>query len=151
MTKRGFGWLALCLAAARSARCSAQQAADHVALGIAAEEAHDLTTALQHYDAALSQDSSSYEANWRGAMTLLSLGEQITDAHKNSVRDSLVSQAERYAARAVASNPVRGRRALCVRRLDRTRLAHHGQEGQDPPRRNHPERGTPRHRVEPAA
>jgi tetratricopeptide (TPR) repeat protein len=82
----------------------AQQAADHVALGIAAEEAHDLRTALQHFDAALEQDSSNYEANWRGAMTLLTLGEQLAGS-KNPSRDSLYAQAERYAQRAVASEP----------------------------------------------
>jgi tetratricopeptide (TPR) repeat protein len=95
----------LYLAALNPARLPAQQAADHVALGIAAEEAHDLKTALQHYDAALSQDSTNYEANWRGAMTLLTLGEQLGDTGKNPERDSLYQQAERYAGRAVVSNP----------------------------------------------
>jgi tetratricopeptide (TPR) repeat protein len=83
---------------------SAQRPADHVALGEAADEAHDLRTALQHYQAALDQDSLNYEANWRGAMTLLTLGEQMPGA-KNSERDSLYAQAERYARRAVAGNP----------------------------------------------
>jgi tetratricopeptide (TPR) repeat protein len=83
----------------------AQQAADHVALGVAAEEAHDLRTALQHYQAALDQDSSNYEANWRGALTLLTLGEQTPARAKSSERDSLYAQAERYARRAVAADP----------------------------------------------
>lgn len=82
----------------------AQEVADHVAMGIAANEAHDLRTALQHFQAALDQDSSSYDANWRGALTLLDLGEQIPDP-KSSERDSLYSLAERYATRAVAANP----------------------------------------------
>jgi tetratricopeptide (TPR) repeat protein len=82
----------------------AQMPADHVALGVAAEEAHDVRTALQHYQAALDQDSSNYEANWRGAMTLLTLGEELPGG-KNPERDSLYAQAERYARRAVASNP----------------------------------------------
>ena len=84
---------------------SAQKPADHVALGVAAEEAHDVRTALQHYQAALDQDSSNYEANWRGAMTLLTLGEQIAGSSKNPERDSLYVQAVRYARRSVASNP----------------------------------------------
>lgn len=105
MTKSGFGWLVLYLAALNPVRLPAQQAADHVALGITAEEAHDLKTALQHYDAALSQDSTNYAANWRGAITLLTLGEQLGDTGKNPERDSLYQQAERYAGRAVASNP----------------------------------------------
>ena len=82
-----------------------QEVADHVAMGIAANEAHDLRTALQHFQAALDQDSSSYDANWRGALTLLDLGEQIPDPSKSSERDSLYSLAERYAARAVAASP----------------------------------------------
>ena len=82
-----------------------QDVADHVAMGVAANEAHDLKTALQHFQAALDQDSSSYEANWRGALTLLDLGEQIPDSAKGHERDSLYSLAERYAARAVVANP----------------------------------------------
>jgi len=83
----------------------AQDVADHVAMGRAANEAHDLKTALRHFQAALDQDSSSYDANWRGALTLLDLGEQIPDSSKGTERDSLYALAERYAARAVAANP----------------------------------------------
>jgi tetratricopeptide (TPR) repeat protein len=84
---------------------SAQGVTDHVALGVAASEAHDLRTALQHFQAALAQDSSSYDANWRGSLTLLDLGEQIPDSSKGNQRDSLYSLAERYATRAVAADP----------------------------------------------
>ena len=94
-----------CLCLATTLSLAAQQAADHVALGIAAEETHDVRTALQHYQAALDLDSSNYEANWRGAMTLLTLGEQLPGRSKNPERDSLYAQAERYAQRAVNSNP----------------------------------------------
>jgi tetratricopeptide (TPR) repeat protein len=91
--------LSVALAAgAHAPNLSAQKPADHVALGVAAEEAHDVRTALQHYQAALDQDSSNYEANWRGAMTLLTLGEQLPGGSKNPERDSLYVQA-------VASNP----------------------------------------------
>lgn len=83
----------------------AQEAVDHVAMGVAANEAHDLGTALQHFQAELEQDSASYDANWRAALTLLDLGEQIPDSSKNTQRDSLYSLAERYAGRAVAANP----------------------------------------------
>jgi tetratricopeptide (TPR) repeat protein len=82
-----------------------QEVADHVAMGIAANEAHDLRTALQHFQAALDQDSSSYEANWRGALTLIDLGERIPESSKGKERDSLYTLAEQYAARAVAANP----------------------------------------------
>jgi regulator of microtubule dynamics protein 3 len=105
VTRHGFGFLLLCLTTLDPTWLSAQQAADHVVLGIAAEEAHDLKTALQHYDAALSQDSTNYEANWRGALTLLTLGEELGDTGKNPERDALYRQAERYAGRAVKSNP----------------------------------------------
>jgi regulator of microtubule dynamics protein 3 len=97
--------LSVALAGALASNLSAQKPADHVALGVAAEEVHDVRTALQHYQAALDQDSSNYEANWRGAMTLLTLGEQVPGGSKNPERDSLYVQAVRYARRSVASNP----------------------------------------------
>jgi tetratricopeptide (TPR) repeat protein len=84
---------------------SGQGAADHVAMGIAAAEVRDPRIALQHYQAALDQDSMNYDANWRGAMMLLTLGEQLPQRTKNPERDSLYALAERYAGRAVASNP----------------------------------------------
>jgi tetratricopeptide (TPR) repeat protein len=82
----------------------AQQVADHIAMGVAANEAHDPATALQHFQAALEQDSSSYEANWRAALTLLDLGEQMAQTRKTRERDSLYAEAERYANRAVAAD-----------------------------------------------
>lgn len=104
MLKLAPGIAGLCLALV-TPPLGAQQAADHVMLGIAAGEAHDLRTALQHFQAALDQDSSSYEANWRGAMTLLTLGEQIPATVRSSEPDSLYAQAERLAQRAVSSDP----------------------------------------------
>jgi tetratricopeptide (TPR) repeat protein len=101
----GTGLALLWLLAASGRSALAQDVKDHVALGIAASDAHDLRTALQHFQAALDQDSTSYDANWRGAITLLSLGEQIGDSVKSPDRDSLYAQAERYARRAVASDP----------------------------------------------
>jgi tetratricopeptide (TPR) repeat protein len=112
---------------------AAQKPADHVALGMSAEEAHDPRTALQHYQAALEQDSANYDANWHGAMTLLTLGEEMSGS-KNSERDSLYAQAVRYARRAVAANPSGadghfalaaslGRESLSLGKKDRIRLA----------------------------
>jgi regulator of microtubule dynamics protein 3 len=92
-------WLILPLSA------RAQTAADHVALGVAANDAHDPRTALLHFQAALDQDSMNYEANWRGAMTLLTLGEQLGTRSKNPERDSLYALAERYARHAVVADP----------------------------------------------
>jgi tetratricopeptide (TPR) repeat protein len=82
----------------------AQQPSDHVAMGVAASEAQDPGTALQHFQAALAQDSMSYEANWRGALLLIDLGDQVPDTVKSSRRDSLYSLAERYARRAVSAD-----------------------------------------------
>jgi tetratricopeptide (TPR) repeat protein len=110
--------VAIGLAAFTSA-LTAQSPADHVDLGMGAEEAHDVRTALQHYQAALDQDSSNYDANWRGAMTLLTLGEQLPGGAKNPDRDSLYAQAERYARRAASL----GRESLGKGKKDRIRSA----------------------------
>jgi tetratricopeptide (TPR) repeat protein len=77
---------------------------DHVGLGTAAIQVHDLRNALAHYDAALALDSTDYEANWRAAMALLDQGELIPDNVKSSERDSLYARAERLARRAVAAD-----------------------------------------------
>ena len=106
-------WNVLSLRIAAAALCLAlsapqawgQTAADHVSLGIAANDAHDPRTALLHFQAALDQDSMNYEANWRGAMTLLTLGEQLGTRSKNPERDSLYALAERYARHAVVADP----------------------------------------------
>jgi tetratricopeptide (TPR) repeat protein len=103
--QRGLTLAILCLIGLPAAPLAAQKVEDHVALGIAASDAHDLPTALQHFQAALDQDSMSYEANWRAAITLLTLGEQLGDTGKNPERDSLYRQAERDAGRAVKTNP----------------------------------------------
>jgi tetratricopeptide (TPR) repeat protein len=102
---REWGLAVFCLIGLTASPLAAQQVGDHVPLGIAASDAHDLRTALQHFQAALDQDSTSYAANWRGALVLLTLGEQILDGKKNARRDSLYALAERYARRAVASDP----------------------------------------------
>ena len=94
------GWSAATVTAAY-----AQNVADQVAMGIAANGAHDPRMALRHFQAALSQDSSSYEANWRGALILINLGQLVPGSSKGKEQDSLYSLAERYATRAVASNP----------------------------------------------
>lgn len=83
----------------------AQQAARQVALGIAATERRDLRTALQHFEAALTQDSLHYEASWRAALTLGLMGDPFPISKKSAARDSLYSRAEHHARRAVAANP----------------------------------------------
>jgi len=94
----------------------AQQAVDHVGLGAAAVEAHDSRTGLAHFEAALAVDSTNYEANWRAAIALLDLGDQIPDSVKSPTRDSLYARAELLAARAVNadSNAADGHFALAA-------------------------------------
>ncbi len=112
----------------------AQGVADHVAMGVAAMHAHDLRTGLAHYEAGLGLDSASYEANWRAAMALLDLGEQIPDSVKSPERDSLFARAETLARRAVAADSGRaeghfalaaavGRASLTMGKKDRIRRA----------------------------
>ena len=95
---------------------AAQSVADHVALGVAAMQVHDLHTSLAHYEAALVLDSTAYEANWRAALALLDEGEQIPDSVKSPERDSLYARAEVLARRAVAadSNRAEGHFALAA-------------------------------------
>jgi tetratricopeptide (TPR) repeat protein len=91
----GLGW---------PAALAGQTAHDHVAMGTAALQAHDLRTGLAHYEAALAADSTDYEANWRAAMALLDLGQEIPDSVKSAERDSLYARAERLARRAVQAD-----------------------------------------------
>ncbi len=95
--------LAAALAGA-AAPAVAQSAADHIALGVAASQARDPRTALQHFQAAIELDSLSYEANWRGSGALIDLGKQTPDSVKSPERDSLYALAEEYARRAVAAD-----------------------------------------------
>jgi tetratricopeptide (TPR) repeat protein len=78
--------------------------AGEVALGRAAFDARDPTTALQHFERALASDSTDYEANWRGALALITLGQQTPPSVKSPERDSLYARAERLARRAVQSD-----------------------------------------------
>jgi regulator of microtubule dynamics protein 3 len=102
--------------AARGGSLQAQQAVDHVGLGVAAVQAHDLRTGLAHFEAALAMDSANYEANWRAAIALLDLGDQIPDSGRSPERDSLYARAELLAARAVTadSNAADGHFALAA-------------------------------------
>jgi tetratricopeptide (TPR) repeat protein len=95
---------ALLLGIGRPAVLAGQTAHDHVTMGTAALQAHDLRTGVAHYEAALAIDSTDYEANWRAAMALLDLGQQIPDSVPSAERDSLYARAERLARRAVATD-----------------------------------------------
>jgi regulator of microtubule dynamics protein 3 len=95
---------ALLVAAASAGQLAAQSAADHVAMGVAAIETHDLRTGLAHFEAALALDSTDYAANWRAAFALMDQGEQIPDTIAGDERDSLFTRAEALARRAVAAD-----------------------------------------------
>jgi tetratricopeptide (TPR) repeat protein len=86
-------------------RPTAPAATGPVAEGIAAFQQRDPTTALHHFDDALRADSTNYEANWRSALALVTLGAQTPDSVKSPERDSLYALAVQRARRAVATNP----------------------------------------------
>jgi regulator of microtubule dynamics protein 3 len=92
------------LGSSAAAPVLAQGVKDHVALGTAAFQVHDLGTSLAHYEAALAIDSTAYEANWRASIVLLDQGEQVPDSVRSPERDSLYARAERLARRAVAAD-----------------------------------------------
>ncbi|MEO5824688.1 MAG: hypothetical protein ABIR59_02275 [Gemmatimonadales bacterium] len=96
-------WVLLLLIATGASSPGAAQSAALVA-GRAAMEAMDLPAARRNLQAAVSRDPSSYEANWRLALVLGDIAEQLRDASGPHQRDSLYSQSERYARRAVAAN-----------------------------------------------
>lgn len=72
--------------------------------GRAAMAAMDLPAARRSLEAAVSRDPSGYEANWRLALVLGDIAEQLRGGNNQPQRDSLYAQSERYARRAVAAN-----------------------------------------------
>lgn len=119
---------------ANASRASAQDVHDHVNMGVAAIQAHDVKTGLAHFEAALALDSTSYDANWRAAIALMDEGEMIPDSVKDPRRDSLYARAETLARRAVAADSSRaeghfalaaaiGRASLTMGKKDRIRRA----------------------------
>lgn len=104
----------------------AQSAGDHIAAGDSAGLMHP-DIALQHYQAALAVDSTSYEANWKAARAIADVAKQIqgnADSLKRR-RDSLYSVGRRYAERAIRMDSTRadGHYALSMvlGRLSRTK------------------------------
>ena len=102
--RTAIGTALILLGAAPVGSLAAQSASDHIRMGVAANDAHDPRTALEHFRAALQEDSVNYEANWRAAMALLDVTELLPDSLRRARRDSLYGLAEHYAARAVASD-----------------------------------------------
>jgi tetratricopeptide (TPR) repeat protein len=108
-----------------------QSAEQEIALGDRDHAAHDLSSALAHYEAAIRAEPSNYVALIKAAQDAVDLGE-FDDDHKK--RDSLYKSAEQYARRAVAANPnaadghfelarAIGRNALTMGTRDRIKYA----------------------------
>src|SRR5471030_1152827 len=108
-----------------------QSADQSIALGDRDHAARNLTSALQHYEAAIKADPSNYAALIKAAHDAVDVGE-FDDNHKE--RDSLYRSGEQYARRAVAANPndaeghfelarAIGRRALTMLTRDRIKYA----------------------------
>ncbi|HVX88741.1 MAG TPA: tetratricopeptide repeat protein [Gemmatimonadales bacterium] len=97
--------LAFVLAAAAARPAAAQTIQDHIHLGVQAVDQRDLHSARQHFEAALAMDSMNYEANWRGSDNLVDIGKETPDTVKSPARDSMYAMAERWARRAVATDP----------------------------------------------
>jgi tetratricopeptide (TPR) repeat protein len=75
-----------------------------LAEGIRAFDARQPEIARQRFESALALDPNSYEANWRLALTLITLGAETPDSVKSPERDSLFAEAEHCARRAVAAD-----------------------------------------------
>ena len=104
----------------------AQSPVDHVALGDSAGLMHP-DVALRHYQAALSLDSLSYEANWKAARAIADVAKQIqgnADSLKHR-RDSLYSLGRAYAERALRADSTKAdghyALAMVLGRLSRTK------------------------------
>lgn len=72
---------------------------------MAARNALNASEAARHFVAAVAADSTSYEANWLAALTLIDAGKETPDDVKSPARDSLYERAEVYARRAVRVRP----------------------------------------------
>lgn len=78
------------------------QANDHLVRGDEAYAALRPVDAIAHYEAAVAQDSTSYDALWKASRSLADLAEYESDKGK---RTDMYRRAERLARLAVAANP----------------------------------------------
>jgi len=105
----------------------AQSAAEHIAKGDSAYHAMHPGDAVRHFQAALAQDSTNYDASWKAARSLADVAKQLegnADSLKKK-RDSLYTVARGHAETAVRVNPqgADGHYALAmvIGRLSRTK------------------------------
>src|SRR6476659_9076042 len=89
----------LALTAPLAAQQGRMSAAEHIAMGDKENAAFNGTTALKHYEAALSVDSMNFDALIHASREAVELGRFDTNEVE---RTSLYKRAEQYARRAVA-------------------------------------------------
>ena len=106
--------------------CLAQSPVNHLAAGDSAGPMHP-DVALRHYQAALADDSMSYDANWKAARAIADVAKQIqgnADSLKHR-RDSLYSVGRTYAERAIRADSTKADGhyvlAMVLGRLSRTK------------------------------
>ena len=83
---------------------SAQDVAAHLAAADAARCQRAPQQALAQLRGALALDSLNYEANWRAARELTDIGKMMPD-NQSAARDSIYTEADSLAQRAVRVNP----------------------------------------------
>ena len=108
---RRSGMLALCALALSASSALAQDANEHIAKGDVARAAIEPATALQHYDAALAEDSTDYGALWRAAQVEADLAE-YDSIRANRARFTELAQRHARAAVRADSTRAEGRFAL---------------------------------------
>src|SRR5881296_1020848 len=105
---RGAVLLLLLLCLVRPARAQTHPTvAEHLVLGDSAHVALAPAQALQHFRAALAEDSTNYAALWRAGRELVDIAKQIEgkDDSSKHLRDSLYTAARAFGEAAVRVNP----------------------------------------------
>lgn len=113
------------LAAAAARAAPAQELEHHIHLGDSLAAAMRHQGALLHYEAALAEDSTSYQALWKAAGAVIDIAKQLDGDANRRARDSLYLLARGYAEAAVRSDSLGAdgyfMLAQTVGRLARTR------------------------------